>query len=725
MMRSPLELFLPFRGSTMRRASVAACVLVLAAPSLVANGAPVSNAPAALVPAPRLQMWKGGTTRLTIGSRIYVRTDDPRDRYAVRLLARTVTSLVTAPAHWRPPAVKVATVIFEPRTWYADAPDLMRSQGYRLRIDRDTVRIQAATAQGRFYAVQTLRQLLLGKGDGVLPNGVVEDYPSLAWRGFSDDISRGQLPKYQELVATLDACAYYKLNTYFLYLEDAYELSGLPASQQPTPRLTALDLRRLSAEARKRHIRLIPVVQTLAHQQRLLARPGLEKLSERPPSGYPFAWMDGLLRSLSDGAPGFGASGAPDESTRTSSMFSPVDPRARGFVKRMLDDVEQAAPSGYVHIGCDRPLELGEGTSRRDVERLGPGVILGRYVADVSAHLRKRWNATTLLYGDPLLTYRDAIPFVPREAIVVDWHYDPDDDFSSIGALHRAGVRHVIASPGLWTWYAMFPHFDRAFENIRQATAAARRDSALGCVVAAWGDGGAENLRSTVLAGVAFNAACSWQEEPTAVNPFLEDFCATWFGPNARALGEAYARLGWQEFPGLVFNGRAYGRPVDIRPRTIPWLGRMERLRDDAAIAARILVENRPRARWHRDELDELDLAARRFGFLARREICLDGLARELAQGPEIAYTPADRARWGALLTDLSRESADIEDTYRWLWLWRSRPEGLETVVGRMEHITASLDSLATVVGPRITQDLTAGDGGDPAGSGSAEPTSP
>ncbi len=65
-------------------------------------------------------------------------------------------------------------------------------QGYLLFADSQHLIVAANTGQGLFYGVQTLRQLLR-KQDGKLicPAVSIRDWPTMAWRGVQDDISRG------------------------------------------------------------------------------------------------------------------------------------------------------------------------------------------------------------------------------------------------------------------------------------------------------------------------------------------------------------------------------------------------------------------------------------------------------------------------------------------------------------------------------------------------------
>jgi len=74
--------------------------------------------------------------------------------------------------------------------------DSIGDQGYLLFSDKYHLIVAANTGQGLFYGVQTLRQLLHQDGGHlVCPAVSIRDWPSMAWRGVQDDISRGPIPR--------------------------------------------------------------------------------------------------------------------------------------------------------------------------------------------------------------------------------------------------------------------------------------------------------------------------------------------------------------------------------------------------------------------------------------------------------------------------------------------------------------------------------------------------
>ncbi len=106
-------------------------------------------------------------------------------------------------------------------------------EGYRLSVEKNTIVISAASAQGAFWAVASLKQLMGTKGltsrpavlrkamlqSIVVPCVKIEDAPRFAWRGIHLDVSRHffDLPYLRKMI---DRMAYYKFNKFHLHLTD-------------------------------------------------------------------------------------------------------------------------------------------------------------------------------------------------------------------------------------------------------------------------------------------------------------------------------------------------------------------------------------------------------------------------------------------------------------------------------------------------------------------------
>lgn len=89
-------------------------------------------------------------------------------------------------------------------------------EGYIIKIESKKVTLQANTATGALWGVQTLLQI---SEKGALPCGVITDTPDYRLRGFMIDVARKFAPMdyLKELVKTM---SYYKMNTLQVHLND-------------------------------------------------------------------------------------------------------------------------------------------------------------------------------------------------------------------------------------------------------------------------------------------------------------------------------------------------------------------------------------------------------------------------------------------------------------------------------------------------------------------------
>ena len=101
---------------------------------------------------------------------------------------------------------------------------------YRITLGEEA-KIEAADADGAYYASVTLDNLKRNAGGQPVPNAVVEDWPDLPYRGLMLDVSRNFTTK-ENLLKLIDLLAHYKVNRLHLHFGDdegwRIEMDGLP-----------------------------------------------------------------------------------------------------------------------------------------------------------------------------------------------------------------------------------------------------------------------------------------------------------------------------------------------------------------------------------------------------------------------------------------------------------------------------------------------------------------
>ncbi|SFF68767.1 beta-N-acetylhexosaminidase [Sunxiuqinia elliptica] len=241
----------------------------------------------------------------------------------------------------------------------ANLTSQLGQEGYLLNADEDGIIITAATNQGAFYGIQTLRQLIQREGGAKYSVGAVkiEDQPRFSWRAFMLDESRN-FKGVAVVKDLLDEMAMLKLNTFHWHLTDdqgwRIEIKKYPLLTEvgarrdstqtgvwpggwnsdvydTTPHegfYTQEQIRDILAYAQERHITVIPEIEMPGHASAAIA-------------AYP--WLGVSKEKI----------GVPAKFGVHYDVFDFTEPRVEDFLKDVLDEVFQLFPSQVIHIGGD------------------------------------------------------------------------------------------------------------------------------------------------------------------------------------------------------------------------------------------------------------------------------------------------------------------------------------------------------------------------------------
>jgi len=168
-----------------------------------------------LIPFPKCVRLQKGALPLKGNLRVSV-AKDARDRFAAVDLCGEISArtglIPEICADFPSPTDKVhilqLEVVGAPQQPTEPLP-LTKDKGeeaYALRVFPSGAEIQSTGAPGLFYGVQTLKQLIRANiRDGAIPCLVIEDWPSLRYRGFQDDITRAPSPLLEKLQSAAEA----------------------------------------------------------------------------------------------------------------------------------------------------------------------------------------------------------------------------------------------------------------------------------------------------------------------------------------------------------------------------------------------------------------------------------------------------------------------------------------------------------------------------------------
>ena len=164
---------------------------------------------------------------------------------------------------------------------------LKNKEGYNLRVKKDTVYLNATGEEGLFYAVQSLKQLLI-QGGFTLPGIEITDEPRFPSRGFMLDCGRYFFTK-EAVMHFIDMMALHKLNEFHWHLSDDQgfrcqlednllltEIGSYRSNTNfnTTPHYgyyTKSDMKEIVEYAHERCIKVIPEIDTPGHAVSMIA----------------------------------------------------------------------------------------------------------------------------------------------------------------------------------------------------------------------------------------------------------------------------------------------------------------------------------------------------------------------------------------------------------------------------------------------------------------------
>jgi len=142
-------------------------------------------------------------------------------------------------------------------------------EGYQLWVKAERIILHANTSTGRFYGLQTLKQLIYESEKGLAVKAVtITDYPRYRLRGFQFDA--GRCPQSIAMMKRIiRICSTFKLN-FVMFREGDDELNAI---NYETNKLGSLNPRGISTDemaefiqyAGKRHIKVVPEIESLGH----------------------------------------------------------------------------------------------------------------------------------------------------------------------------------------------------------------------------------------------------------------------------------------------------------------------------------------------------------------------------------------------------------------------------------------------------------------------------
>ena len=365
-------------------------------------------------------------------------------------------------------------------------------QAYRIEISGAGVAIVANAAEGLFYGVETLVQLLRRRDGGVyLPQCSITDWPDLHLRHIYWDDAH-HLERLPELKRAVRQAAFFKINGFALKLEGHFQFRSAPALVEPYA-LSPAEYQELTDYGLRYHVQLIPFLDGPGHIAFILKHPEYAKYRSFPDSNY---------------------------------ELCATNPEAVKFLSGMFQDLADANRGGkFIYLSTDEPYYVGMADNPNCREKgaaakLGSvGKLLAQFIGQVAEPLHKQ-GRTVMFWGEYPLVVSDIESLPPY--LVNGEVYGPEFD----PVFRKHGIKQMIytstqGEERLFPTYFGLPNSrrlhpgrterDKVGEGYQKIALDQARGQAdvIGAVVAGWGDAGLHP--ETFWLGYASITAAAWR----------------------------------------------------------------------------------------------------------------------------------------------------------------------------------------------------------------------
>ncbi len=545
-------------------------------------------------------------------------------------------------------------------------PEKGGDEAYALRVSPSGIAIRSRGSRGLFYGVQTLKQLIRGNlRDGAIPCLLVEDWPSLRYRGFQDDITRGPSPLLETLKREIRLGAEVKQNFFTYYMEHQFAFSRHPEIGPKDGSLTPEELKELVAYAERYHVEIIGNQQSFGHFEDILMHEKYAALRETP------------------------------------SLLCPTTEESYQLLDDLYSEQIPLLKSPLFNVCCDETWGLGTGPSKTLAEKIGVGGVYARHMRRIHDLLKDKYRKRMMMWGDIILQHPQNLTEIPKDTLMLTWGYDARDSFDNqIIPFARSGYEFFVC-PGVSCWVWMLPDFGVAVKNIQNFIRDGVKHGALGVLNTTWDDDG-ENFFNYNWHGVFWGAECAWNASQTAIDGFNRRFGAVLLGEPGDHLGKAIEALSkTHRLPGFGGMTDRQFWAVNLKQA----FDNAERSRSEAKalleiiqVATDELHAARSDARINADILDYLIFGAERMKLTATRTLdsldASNAYRRACESGTEDAEAKSLVADAIAKIQGIRDAHARLKVRYSELWRRENKLYALDVVESRFDAVIALYDTL-------------------------------
>jgi len=527
-------------------------------------------------------------------------------------------------------------------------------QGYMIAFNGNQLIIHAESAQGIFYGIQSVIQLLNYSGnDLIVPECYILDYPLLSIRGISDDVSRGQAPTVENFKRFIKILSHYKINHYYVvYMQDMFKFKNHPEIGKDRGAYSKEEIQEVSKFAKKHFVDFIPIFQTIGHWENILIDENYWKYGEFP--------------------------GSNSLNVSNENIYPMLD--------EMIGEMCEAFDTDYFHVAADESWDVGKGASKNYVEETGIAKAYLKHYLKIYDLVKKHGKKHVIIYHDILYKYREVLEGLPNDMIIMYWRYNAKKKHKILDKIKNFDLPFIV-SPSIWDYNRPFPSISKFEENIINLLKYGYNlGGMLGEITSSWGDYRNKEIRENRLYGFILSAEVGWNpEQDLNLENFWKKLTFHFFGVKDERIIEIINLLrdiqdkkllhfGWYWFYNKLFS-HPYGKNSSRYKRTRKTKG-YENLMKELERVVKICSELDKNVLRNRINIENLSFIAKQIKLFCKRRIN----SKKLTQYDVKNAKAEEINRFIDEIKELKRELLDLFKEYESLWLKSAKPDCFSTL---------------------------------------------
>jgi hypothetical protein len=414
-------------------------------------------------------------------------------------------------------------------------------EAYIIGIFPDKIVIEGFTDKGVFYGAVSLAQIISQSKTNSIKQQYIADWADLPMRGISEDLSQSQIPTLENFKKIIDQLAWYKLNTYFFYLEDIFSFDNFTAIGKDRNPLQKKEVKELVEYAKKRYVDIIPIFETLGNQENILSINQFQHISEFP----------------------------------GANTLCIACPFTYTYLELVLQEIATTFSSEYIHIGGSQTYDVGFGESKLFAQKLGGLDSLHLYHYQKVYQICQQYQKKMIIYGDMLLRYPNNILALPEDVLVFHRPSKKTKVYTQ-GLTFSKSRLPFFMSPSAYNTESIFPAELLSFEEIQKESYFSKQYNSKGLITYNKGRIDFQAFKEFLYPTYAWTGHCAWSSDTLGREAIYDSYFNSTYQSNSKELkqlhslfAEAENLVNWDEFwrhPALSPLDKPEDLPEDLTP---------------------------------------------------------------------------------------------------------------------------------------------------------------